>query len=183
LKSPPNPLIRKYSSSALIAYAIAMLLFTLLAIIGDNSNIERVATAIGTGGFFIVAGDLLSSPYPFSVERYKLYDDLHKLCETLCAVTSLDNHYVNGDKAHRWIVSNINEAVQEKENCLRKHRRERVAFYFGVASSTIGFASLLLVRDSDIIDSCWLNESGSINTTSITPTHEIRKLNELQKFI
>jgi YjjG family noncanonical pyrimidine nucleotidase len=33
------------------------------------------------------------------------------------------------------------------------------------------------------IDTCWFNESRSINSTKITPTYEVRKLNELKKFV
>jgi 2-haloacid dehalogenase len=33
------------------------------------------------------------------------------------------------------------------------------------------------------IDSCWFNKSGDINHTEIIPTYEIRKLNELNKYI
>jgi 2-haloacid dehalogenase len=33
------------------------------------------------------------------------------------------------------------------------------------------------------IDSCWFNKSGAVNNTEIIPTYEIRKLNELNKYI
>jgi 2-haloacid dehalogenase len=33
------------------------------------------------------------------------------------------------------------------------------------------------------IDSCWFNRTGDINSTNILPTYEIRKLNELNKYI
>jgi 2-haloacid dehalogenase len=33
------------------------------------------------------------------------------------------------------------------------------------------------------IDSCWFNKSGNKNSTNIMPTYEIRKLNELEKYI
>lgn len=57
----------------------------------------------------------------------------------------------------------------------------------------IGKEKMLIIGDSltaDIaggnnsgIDSCWFNEHGIENTTGITPTYEISKLSELQKFI
>jgi hypothetical protein len=147
MKPKPDILLVKYSSSALFAYAIAMLLFSLLAIIEGGDQITRVALAVGTGGFFIVAGDLLSLPYPLSHERYNNCEELDKLCEILCKATNLDNHYIDGEKAVHWLNKKVENVVAEKAKCKRSERIERIMFYMGIVSTTVGFSSLLLVRD------------------------------------
>jgi len=151
MKPMPNIFLRKYSSSVLIGYGLAMILFALLAFFGDNSQLERVATAIALGGFFIVAGDLLSQSYPISLERYNISEETEKLCDNLRKTTNLDYHFIDGEKAIEWLDNKQEGTSNEKTVYDRKITIDKITFYIGIVFTIIGFSSLLLVMYSDFL--------------------------------
>jgi len=143
--------MRRYSFSALLAYAIAMLFSALLAVLGDINYIEKVALAISAGGYFIIVGDLLSKPYLLSVERYNCCVELEIACDIFRKTVNIDNHFIDGEKVADWLQRKENEATSEKEKHERNIKIENILSCLSVISTTIGFSLLLLIMGSPVV--------------------------------
>jgi len=149
MKHTKDYFLRMYSFSALLAYAAAMFLLAVVSFFDESLNIERIAAAVGTGGFFIVLGELLASQYHASMKLYGMYKETVSLYKIIKNTVVLDKHYFDGKDAHSWLSENITASESEMNKYKSNAESEKFLPYIGVAMTTLGFSSILLVFASD----------------------------------
>ena len=132
----PNIFVRMYSHSALISYALVMFLVTPLAIWGDV-QLERVVAAVGVGGFFIIAGDLLSQSYYLFSERYSV-------CKEFIEIYNIANNAAYKEVTDLF-KDNIHKIESYKADYEHKFKGENIARDVGFVFTIIGFSFLLLL--------------------------------------
>ena len=146
-----------YSFSALMAYAAIMLVITLLSFFTNEINLDKVATAVGTGGFFLIVGDLLISVYHLNCELHKICDEYIKVSDILFIV-----HTKNPTEIGNYILNSLkdeNEEIRDNEKKLKNNiSAEKILYIIGWIFIVLGFLSLLVLLITDDIF-LYLNKS------------------------
>ena len=130
--------IKWCSTSVLMAYVIAMIFLIIMLFFDSSIDMNRIITAIGTGGILIVAGDLLRSPFNLSSNFHRLYNDLAKVCDT------------HGKNTQNLLKNKKDEADKNAVLYAVNEEKETVLLYSGSILTMLGFSSLLLVFVSDV---------------------------------
>jgi hypothetical protein len=150
VNSQKHYFIKRYSTSVLMVYAIAIFLLTIMAFIDNGIDPYKFITAIGTGGILIVAGDLLRSPFSLSMNLFRTYNDLATACDIHSSATDISNQIIHGVKAKSWLKHKKIEAVKKSAQCATNAQAETIIFYAGNILMTLGFSSFLLVFASEM---------------------------------
>ena len=141
--------IKKYSTSVLKVYLLAIAILSIMAIFDNNIEIGKITIAIGICGVLIVAGDLFCSPFVISSQLRRTYSDLATVCKHHCLTTDISNQFIDGECAKDWLVNKESEATIMKNMCAVNERAEEILFYFGNILITLGFSFFLLVFASE----------------------------------
>jgi hypothetical protein len=102
----------------------------------ESIEIRKCMIAIGTGGLFIVVGDLLCLPYVVYSSLCRVYTYMATACQIYEFATNTNNSF---------IVDKKNKADKKNNYLADREKLDFLLFCFGCIMIALGFSCLLLV--------------------------------------
>jgi uncharacterized membrane protein len=136
-----NKFIKYYSTSVFMIYAGALLVFVFLSFVESEEFLARLTTAIGVSAFFMIVGELLTTPFRITAKLYR------GIKEYISACNSLDE---TNDRRFITIFCEDNDSVNKsKTEYETRISFERTLSHIGMALFTIGLIVFIVIIGSE----------------------------------
>lgn len=134
---------RIYSYPSLAAYAVGIFVLAVASLIDDSIDLVRISTAIGSGGFLVILGEILISQHQLSIRLGKIYEDL------LTDYTIWrDTVAVNNATLQKWLAKTEKYARENKEKHKGNAAKEIIFSCIGIVAIVAGFSLVWLILAS-----------------------------------